>query len=375
MGIFRRQNVWWIDYYANGQRMRERVGPSHRLAEDVLAKRKSGVAEGKFFPERQKQNVTFREMSKKYMDLHGQYLASTPEYMLKELLALWGDKKLTAITVGDIQEYYNQKSNKTSVLTANRTMTLIKSLFNRAKEWDMFYGDNPACRVKRGREEHHRLRFLSEAEIVRLIAVCHPRVRPVVACALMTGMRKGELLNLAWENISLPQGIIYILKSKSGKPRQIPIIPQLRDVFMELQPQARGSVFQLPEATQRKFFAKALNAAEIKEFRFHDLRHTFASHFIMRTNNLPVLQEIMGHATPQMTQRYAHLASGHISMQMHRFAQGLRLNGPQAQLNALPAPQLAVQMPVSGLPMDTYMDTKPNSAGGNLLESSIQTGR
>ena len=346
MGIFRRQNVWWIDFYASGQRMRERIGASHRLAEDVLAKRKAEVAEGKFFPERQKQTVTFRAMFEKYMDLHGQYLASPPTYVMKELVALWGDKKLSALSVSDIQEYYNQKSGKTSVLTANRTMTVIKSLFNRAKEWGMFYGDNPVCHVKRGREEHHRLRFLTEAEMSRLIAVCHPRVRPVVACALMTGMRKGELLNLAWENISLPQGIIYILKSKSGRPRQIPIIPQLRNIFMDLQPQASGSVFQLPEIMQRRLFAKALAEAGINEFRFHDLRHTFASHFIMRTNNLPVLQEIMGHATPQMTQRYAHLASGHISMQMQRFAEGLALNGPQSQQNALPAPQI----PTAALP-------------------------
>ncbi|MDD2773706.1 MAG: site-specific integrase [Elusimicrobiales bacterium] len=104
---------------------------------------------------------------------------------------------------------------------------------------------------------------------------------------------------------------------------QIPIIPQLREIFMELQPQASGNVFQVPEITLRRLFARALSDAGIKDCRFHDLRHTFASHFIMRTNNLPVLQEILGHATPQMTQRYAHLAGGHISMQMGIFAQGL----------------------------------------------------
>jgi len=182
----------------------------------------------------------------------------------------------------------------------------------------MFYGDNPACRVKLGRGAHHRLRFLSETEMIRLMEVCHPRLKPVVACALMTGMRKSELLNLAWENVSLAQGIIYILKSKSGRPRQIPIIPQLQDIFMALQPKACGSVFNLPEIMLRRLFAKAIAQSGIQEFRFHDLRHTFASHFIMRTHNLPVLQEIMGHATPQMTQRYAHLSPGYMAAAVNK---------------------------------------------------------
>ncbi|MEK7287570.1 MAG: site-specific integrase [Elusimicrobiota bacterium] len=73
----------------------------------------------------------------------------------------------------------------------------------------------------------------------------------------------------------------------------------------------------------RRYFAQALKDAGIDSFRFHDLRHTFASHFIMKTSDLPALQKILGHASPQMTQRYAHLAAGHLAANMAKFEAGM----------------------------------------------------
>lgn len=320
MAVFKKQGVYWIDYYAQGQRKRERIGLSAKLAQEVLYKRKLEVAEGKFFPERRKPTITFSEMAAKFMELHGQYRAVSWKYMLAKIVKIFGPKRLDAITVEELQQYYHQKSNETSVATANRNLTLIKSVFSRAKEWGLFQSENPASLVKCGRETNRRLRFLDENEIRQLLASCEARLLPIISCAIMTGMRKGELLRLSWENINMEQGIIYILESKSGKPRQIPIAPQLREVFLNLGPKISGLVFELPEISLRRFFARALKDAGIANFRFHDLRHTFASHFIMRTNNLPVLQQILGHASPQMTLRYAHLAEGHISQQMRLFA-------------------------------------------------------
>jgi len=137
--------------------------------------------------------------------------------------------------------------------------------------------------------------------------------------ALYSGMRKGEILSLSWDCVDFDQRIIYVAMSKSGKPRMIPMAPTLRAVFRDLGPKNRGPVFDVPEITLRRYFSKALKTAGINSFRFHDLRHTFASHFIMRTRNLPVLQAILGHATPSMTLRYAHLASSHLEDSMLAF--------------------------------------------------------
>lgn len=94
--------------------------------------------------------------------------------------------------------------------------------------------------------------------MVTLLSACHPRLYPLVTCALMTGMRKGEILALNWENVDLGTGIIYVIESKSGKPREIPITSKLDEVFGSLNPRSRGSVFSIGETMQRRFFAQAI---------------------------------------------------------------------------------------------------------------------
>ncbi|MBI4050991.1 MAG: site-specific integrase [Elusimicrobia bacterium] len=142
---------------------------------------------------------------------------------------------------------------------------------------------------------------------------CSDRIRPIIMCALLTGMRKGEILNLRWENLDLDHNIIYVLDSKSGKPREIPIAPQLQEVFIGLGRKASGNVFEVPEITLRRQFGIGIKAAGITGFRFHDLRHTFASYFVMKTGDLPALQRLLGHSSPMMTQRYAHLSQSHLT--------------------------------------------------------------
>ena len=217
-----------------------------------------------------------------------------------------------------VLEYRDKIRERASAATANRHHSLLRSMLNKAIEWDKFSGPNPASRVKQERENNHRLRFLSEQEVCRLLSCCHPRIYPTVACALLTGMRKGEILALRWEHVDIANGIIYVLQSKSGKPREIPIATKLKIILSSLDTASDGLVFDLPEMTLRRAFALALRLAKISDFRFHDLRHTFASHFIMQTGDLPSLQRLLGHQSPMMTQRYAHLAENHLRSGIER---------------------------------------------------------
>ena len=154
-------------------------------------------------------------------------------------------------------------------------------------------------------------------------------------------MRRGEILGLTWANLDLDQGVIYILQSKSGKGREIPIAAKLHDILTTLGPlEPTDKVFTVPNITLRRHFDQLLKDAGISSFRFHDLRHTFASHFIMKTGNLPALQKILGHASPMMTQRYAHLSSGYLQTEMRAFNACIPTESAQKTI-----------------PMDTYMDT------------------
>ena len=219
----------------------------------------------------------------------------------------------------DIQRYYNQIAARASYATANRHLTLLRSIFSKAKAWGDFYGDNPCQQVKKRGEPPHRMRYLSYEEMDAFLKAAHSRLRPILACALLTGMRRGEILGLRWENLNLDRGVIYILQSKSGKPREVPIASKLREILLNLGPKSQGPVFDLPVIMLRRYFDKALKDAGLAAFRFHDLRHTFASHFVMRTNDLPTLQKLLGHSSSAMTQRYAHLSKGHLASEMAAF--------------------------------------------------------
>ena len=134
--------------------------------------------------------------------------------------------------------------------------------------------------------------------------------------ALLTGMRRGELLSLKWEQIR--NGFIYLTETKSGKARQIPINDRLAEVLKEVR---RGNQLKSPfvfcDSQGRRFyhvrrsFVSACRRAGIEAFRFHDLRHTCASHLVMAGVDLTTVKELLGHKDIKTTLRYAHLAPSH----------------------------------------------------------------
>lgn len=324
MAIYKRNKIWWIDYYANGERKREPVGASHKLAQEVLHKRKLEIAEGNFFPHRQIQSIGFSEMAELYWDLHAKQKpsAQVTQYQLNQMKSHFGKKLLKQITIPDILAYLNRIKEQHSAATANRHHNTIRAIFNRAIEWDKFEGSNPAAKVKQFRIENARLRFLEKEDVPRLLAACDKEIQPIVICAIMTGMRRGEILALRWESIDLGNGIIYVLETKSGKPREIPIAPKLAEMLKSIRKGDGGLVFEITARSLNRHFTKALKVAGIPNFRFHDLRHTFASHFVMETNDLPATQNLLGHHSPRMTQRYVHLSKDHLKAGIQHFDAG-----------------------------------------------------
>ena len=347
MAIFQRKDRpsdprWWISYRdATGKWRREAIGTSKKLARDVLYKRKAETAEGRHFPNRHRPRLRFSQMLDLYWDLHARHKPSamvSTIFYLKQIRAEFGAGMLDAVTVDDIVRYLNAVRARTSAATANRHHNILRSIFNRAIEWEKFDGPNPAAKFKQFRVENHRDRFLSTEEIMNLLDACSDDFRPAVLCALHTGMRRQEIIDLEWENVDLAHDTIHILRSKSGKRREIPITSTLATTLLELRPEQGGSVFGLTAPRLIRGFKKALKKAKIVDFRFHDLRHTFASHFVMRTSDLPALQRILGHASPLMTARYAHLGQGHLRVGMQLLDSGYSTKHstkPRPQVRAL----------------------------------------
>lgn len=326
MAIFWRGGKWWIGYRGLDARWhREAISADKTFAKQVLSKRKAEVLERRFFPARATSDNPFCSIADKFWFLHGQHLKSKSWFcMFKKVKEALDPKKIGRITAADVQQFYNEIASRTSNSTANRYLTLLKLIFNKARAWGDFYGDNPCSTVKKRREPKGRLRYLSKDEMETLLRVAHPRLLPILICALTTGMRKGEILTLGWEHIDLDRNTIYVLETKSGKSRQIPLASRLLEVLLAIGPRDSGPVFELPNIMLRRYFAQALRKARIPmvgtdKVTFHTLRHTFASWFTMRTNDIPTLQVLLGHSTPAMTQRYAHLSTGHMRSEMALF--------------------------------------------------------
>lgn len=325
--IYEKRGRWCVDYTgADGRRHRDLlpIGASKTLAKDILAKKQAEAIEIRHFPARAANSKLFGEVLNSYWELHGKNLESRSWlYVLREFEAEFGKAKIGAVGTVDIQRFYNKTVANTSPATANKKLTLLKSVFNKAKVWGYFYGDNPCAQIKKLTVVSKRSRYLSLDEIERLVEKAHPRLVPVVICALMTGMRKSEILRLSWENIDWERGIIHIRKAKSGRSREIPITSSLRKVLAGIPGERLGATFEVPEIMIRRYFARALKDAAIQDFRFHDLRHTFASHYLMKTQDLPALQSLLGHSTPLLTLRYAHLSRPHIQAGMALFEAGM----------------------------------------------------
>jgi integrase len=145
---------------------------------------------------------------------------------------------------------------------------------------------------------------------------------PLFAAAIYTGMRAGELFGLRWTDVDLGRGLITVQRSfdkptKSGKPRHVPIMHALTPILKEWRlknqndlvfPNDAGNMHTPSPRVVEETYPEVLKNAKLPRLRFHDLRHTFASHWVLKGGDLFRLQKILGHSTQVMTQRYAHLA-------------------------------------------------------------------
>ena len=161
---------------------------------------------------------------------------------------------------------------------------------------------------------HQRTRFLTEEEIKNLLAVdyegCPAYLKPIIATAIYTGLRKGEILNLKWKDVDLERGIIYVRENKQNHHQVKMVNGDLIDLFMKL-PVKGDYLFHDEEGKAlrdvKRSFQTALRRAGIEDFRFH-VRHTSCSYLIMRGAPIQAVQGHAGHSSIKMTMRYSHLS-------------------------------------------------------------------
>lgn len=244
-------------------------------------------------------------------------------YYIRELDTLFGNLPLRMFNTKLLEQYQTRLLTEKLLkpATVNRYVAAVKHMFTKAVEWEMVEDSilKHMKRVKFLPENNRRLRYLSGEECQKLLGCCDAHLRPIVVTALNTGMRKEEILSLTWDNVDLKHGFILLNQdqTKNSERKEVPINGTLRETLSAVTRRLDiPYVFYDPTSGKRyldvkRSFKTALKRAGIKDFKFHDLRHTFASQLVMTGADLTTVKDLLGHKTLAMTLRYAHLAPAH----------------------------------------------------------------
>ena len=275
---------------------------------------------------RRQPDIAFRDFVKTYLSDHAELHKRDGGRRDREIIArlnqTFGALILHEITTHRIEQWKRgrlggrwiskgQRGRPSPIkpATVNRELDVLKSIFSKAAEWGKLL-ESPARRVKRLRVENRRTRALSADEEQRLVAACRGKFRTLVALALLTGARRGELLTLRWEHVS-DQELVF-LETKSGRSRRLPMTPRIAALLATL-PRVHPWVFTNPRTagpytTVGKSFARALKRAGITtgDVSFHTLRHTALSRMIAAGHSDHTVMAISGHSTTRMLERYVH---------------------------------------------------------------------
>ena len=339
MGLIKKPNskFWWINLKVGHKRIFESTKTENKKkAQEILSIRHAELLGGisraaANEPQKIKEAIevkeiktyTFYELSEKYLSwCEGRQKGYTrKKYVIPKLKLFFGDKPLSEFFYSIVESYQdNMIKRGYAAAYINKHFAILKHMFTKALDWEMITEEmlKKVRKVKMLKGETKRLRYLSKEEAERLVFNCEPYVKPIVICALNTGMRKSEIFGLTWNRVDLTNRIILLDKTKNGERREIPINDTLLQALSGILRRLDCNyVFYNPNTLKpfdniKRSFASALRKSHILDFHFHDLRHTFASWLVMAGVDLITVKELLGHKDIKMTLRYSHLSQAHV---------------------------------------------------------------
>lgn len=324
--------IWWCRYAdAKGKIRREKVG-RWSDAVDLYNKRRTETLQRKKLPERFRvKGTTFRTLCTDALEhsreSNGERSTAELELKINTLLPVFGDLAAEHITKQDVIRWLASEgeARKWAPATRNRWQAAFSLIFRVGLDNEKITV-NPAARIKRRTENNGRIRFLTHEEEPGLReAIRDPKQLAAFDISLHTGMRLSEQFGLTWSQVDLEGRMIFLPKTKSGKPRHIPLNAVAVAAFERLKVKGQGKhtpVFPNaagePVSGPRGWFEEAVSRAELADYTWHCNRHTFISRLVMAGVDLRTVAELAGHATIQMTMRYAHLAPSHTASAVDR---------------------------------------------------------
>ena len=339
---------YWIEYYLEGKRTRERIGMSKQAAENRLREVQTAKAEGRTIRKNKNTIITLGSLREWYLDLsevkQRRSFSSikkclricvegigdiTVSQLSKNRLELFRKKRLTEIS--------KRKGRAVKPSTVNRDVSNLRAMLNKALEHAKIE-INPIGRIKLLEENNVRERVLSQDEFESLYLHCPPSLKGIVLIGFYLPMRQAEILNLTWKEIDLKMGFIRLggerTKNKIG--RNIPLHPRIIEFLRACpRPIDGGYVFGDSRRFNRKAYNKAVIAAGIVDFTFHDLRHCAINNLRLAGNDQFKIKKMSGHKTDSAFQRYNFVSEEEMK--------GIKWLDEKSENSGT---------------MDTYMDTK-----------------
>ena len=314
--------TWYLP--GSGKPVTRSLGPASKItktrAKEILTDIISDLRKNKY-EKYTADDPMFSDYAKDYIkyarDIQKKRSWDRDRIVIDNLLESFNGLRLSEITSDKIVEYQGKRLGQgKKPRTVNLELSCLNRMYNIADLQGKYKGSNPVKRVKALDQHYDSDRILTAEEEHRLMQAAPPYLGDIIVCALNTGMRRGEMLTLKWQNVNLDHDYLLLESSitKTKRNRRVPVNSILRNVFIRLRTERKGEhVFTdslgIAPASANVIiytFKVALRRANITGFRFHDLRHTSATRMVEAGVPLFTVGQILGHRNPQTTMRYAH---------------------------------------------------------------------
>ena len=332
-GVFEKvpgSGMWWIRYFDQfGKKRREKAG-TWATARDLYIKRKAEILQGRKLPEKLRQRpVSFRELADDAIAyIKQEYARPADDVARTEAVKEWfGGRAAESITREEVKAALNSatEEKKWSLSTRHHYQNVLSLIYRLALEHDPPKVEkSPVIGIRRKKENNERVRFLTPAEEKRLRQTLRFKPQweehlPEVDLAIHTGLRRTNMyVDLVWANVDLKERIATIPTTKNDDPVYIPLNEDAMRALMVFRSRGDGKGRVVRNAAgetlnvNAHWFVDAIRQAKIPNFRWHDLRHTYASRLRQKGVPLGNIAELLGHKGLKMTRRYAHLAMSNL---------------------------------------------------------------
>ena len=333
MAIYRRGKTWYIGYRdPNGSWVRKCAQTtSKREAEAIYASIMTKIREGKFFDKQVSEKVTFTELAQRVREdeiaLGSRSVDTCFRGAVNRLLPFFGECFVDEINTAQVEDYRKLRLPQVSKNTINREVAILRKILNKGIRWKLAV-ENPCKWVKAFKVPRGRVRFLTREEQTRMLEACKqarlPYLYDMSLIAMRTGLVGQDLLGLQKKNIDFARGLIVLGRCKTGQPVEVPMLPEVRSIVERrcFGIGEDGYLFRRKDGSRyrdiHKGFEQVRIRAALKNFRFYDLRHTFATDLVSAGVGIFEVSKLLGHANVKTTQIYAHFAPEHRKAEMEK---------------------------------------------------------